>query len=105
MVKSDARRWNAMVLDIRGHVLVVWKSLGQRRIVRMWLRIIPVQSLPTLAHGVTIALDHTTRKIQVLPDRQRNLVREFNSAGEFCDARPMPYDDQSGTLDRRIAFR
>ena len=87
-----------MMFDVRRGMFVVRECARQCPIM-MRLRIIPIQSLPTLVNAVTVRLDGSSREIQVFPNAEHNVASELQAAIEFGDGRPKADHDQRRAFD------
>jgi len=64
---------NAMVFDIRRNVLVVGKSRGQKRIIRMRPAIIPIKFFVAVINGIAIIFDSPIIKIYCFKNTKHHL--------------------------------
>jgi len=105
LVKGNLGRGDAVTFYVWRHMLMVRKSASQGRIIRMWLRVVPVQPFPSLRHRIAIAADNASCEIQVLPCCQGNISIELDRSNELCESGAMSDDHQSRPPDRWISIR
>ncbi|MBC8447546.1 MAG: hypothetical protein H8D78_07335 [Chloroflexi bacterium] len=85
-----------MTLHVGPYVLVVRIRVSKSRIVRMWLGIVPVKALIAPVHGITVALDEASGKVEVFPDSQSDAIVKLDSAGDLGERRAVPDDHKRG---------
>jgi len=70
----------------------------------MRLRVIPVESLSGLCNGITVRLDAPSRKVQVFPHVEYNIVGEFQAATEFSNGRAKADHDEGRAFNGGVGF-
>jgi hypothetical protein len=68
LFKADTRRRDAVMLDLRRNVLVVWIGPGKLRNMRMFKRVILGDFFAGLIDFVAIAADAASCKVNKFPD-------------------------------------
>jgi hypothetical protein len=78
MREAHSWRRHPVVLDVGRNMLVVWMCALQIRVVRMRLRIVPVELAFSLPDLIAVAVDQSRQAIehQALTDYQANVLVE-----------------------------
>ena len=84
--------WDAMMLNIRGNVLVVGKTACQAGIGGVFLGIVPAELLLTLLDLVRIDHDALASKIKALKDAQHKTLVKLDLAFQDADPRATRID-------------
>lgn len=96
-----------VVLHIRWYVLVVGMSRLERRLVGMWLGVVPTELLFAAPDLVTVTVDHGRQAIvgQSLANYQAEAVVELEVASDSGQRGATTREHQGGTSDRRVPLR
>ena len=99
LVEAKSRCGDPMSLDVRGNVFVVRKGASEGGIIRMWLRVVPVQPVTFLLHPVTVGLDHAPSKVQVFPYAEDDSPVKLDLTSQLGNSGATPNHHEGRTTD------
>ncbi|MDH7487429.1 MAG: hypothetical protein QHJ81_14295 [Anaerolineae bacterium] len=97
--EAEIGRGNAMVFDVRGDVFVVGMGAGQRWIIGMGLRIIPVEPFISLRDPVAVCPDPACGEADLFGHSQADVFLEEQITPYFGCCAAQSDHEQSGCPD------